>query len=996
MPSVSNLFQSGGARWMPDADKVNAPEGSLLRADNLTPDSAGALSLRRGSSVVYSSLGTNVHTLYTAELENGTTYRIAGVDDSIFINGASQATSIAGSGDLAVGDDAYQAFLARGTTKKKWDGTTLNNWGIAKPAAAPTLTAIASITSTIADFNNSESPAVTLPEGSGSAGNASDQNGAANEATTLTPDSTSYRGVLQRLWTTDQDFLDVGGVDGTETDLVDFYVKFGDPRNVEKVKVVFGLDDSSTAPFKDNRFEFEFNLKDGIEIPLKDLDSEGYGAYQEAVLKSLSSVNPSDVTSVQTPEQVKTGLANVGDKPSPKSQGPPDSGVWGHLTVTRGQFERIGNEAGRGWDTVRGFKIVYTTVKGKTSTLTISDAIFVGGGNRALTGTYRCVIRAVRQFEDSSGDIRYYELSPPSAQSDPINLNHQNLQITIPNSTRIGLDPQVDQIWVYLFGGWLDAYYRFAVVPATPSQGMSIDELESPQGSDLNTVSERSRIPSWGFTYCQLNSGGTPSGTAVEDLVISLRTSELDALTENERLEPYQMQPPDNIIDIAGPWRGRIFVLTSEGFVYPSSQRSPGSYNSIQLIDLTRFGDPLWIAQSVSGIYVGCEKDIVFLAGTANDSVDLAQIDLYPQPLGVANPPIDKMHWREGNSIIYRSADGPYMLTGTSVQPVPFAGTSLLWRGQDRHGISALNVASGRFRCAVDNRMLYMLAPEGSSNTSTNVIWRYAFDLQQWSRFVFPQAGNFLAIYNEPDGTLVASDDGGKVWKLEDGEQDDASDIRVTLLTAIEDGGNPLGRKDAFDLQLHMITDSDTATITLYKDGNDTETSTYTGSTSQYQVWRANASDFGTFLKAQMQITGNFSQFRLHKYDLTYRVRPQHSYFLDTGYYIGPEPTDLVWMQEVEVDSIAEADLTMKLYFDDTLWYTTDISVTPSIRTVYRVPLPRGSKGLRPRIELYTTAANQAGENGFECYSVRVRSVATGNEDKDRGYIKMWPAGEAP
>jgi len=405
----------------------------------------------------------------------------------------------------------------------------------------------------------------------------------------------------------------------------------------------------------------------------------------------------------------------VGDKPSPKSGAPADD-VWGHLTVTRGQFERIGNDTARGWNTIRGFKVVYKLIKGKTGTLTISDALIVGGGDRSLTGSFKCVIRAVRD------NGTYYEMSPPSDESTVINLNHQTMKITLNATMLAALDDQVSQIWVYLFGGWLDAYYRFAVLGSQATTGMTIDELTIPDGSDMDDADERLRINNWGHT---MQAGGS------SDIVLTLRTSELQALTTNIRLEPYQIVVMNDVIDIAGPWINRLFVLTSDGYVYPSSNISPGSYNSLQVIDLTRYGDPLWITNSSNGIYVGMERDIVFLAGTGDESVDKSQIDLFPQPLNVGNPPIDKSYYVDGNNIIYRSSDGLMLLAGSSLSPLPTSGTSLLWRGQDRHGVRALNTTSGRFRMAIDNFMLYMLAPEGT-DASSKVIYRYSFEDKQW------------------------------------------------------------------------------------------------------------------------------------------------------------------------------------------------------------------------------------------------------------------------
>jgi len=49
------------------------------------------------------------------------------------------------------------------------------------------------------------------------------------------------------------------------------------------------------------------------------------------------------------------------------------------------------------------------------------------------------------------------------------------------------------------------------------------------------------------------------------------------------------------------------------------------------------------------------------------------------------------------------------------------------------------------------------------------------------------------------------------------------------------------------------------------------------------------------------------------------------------------------------------------------------------VRSVYPVPLPRGTKGRRPRLLLRTTAADGSGQIGFECWRMRVRLRGSGN-----------------
>jgi hypothetical protein len=516
---------------------------------------------------------------------------------------------------------------------------------------------------------------------------------------------------------------------------------------------------------------------------------------------------------------------------------------------------------------------------------------------------------------------------------------------------------------------------------------MTVDELTQPDGSNFDDSDERSRLVNQGFTM-QENAGDT-------DIVMTLETSEMDALTQNVRLEPYQIEPPDNIIDIAGPWRSRMFVLTSEGYVYMSSATNPSSFNSMQMVNLERYGDPLWMAKTGTGIYVGMEKDVVYLAGSGTETPDMARIDLYGEPLNLGNPPVDAAHVVYGNSIIYRSADGLMQLTGNSLEPIPFAGTSLLWRGQARHNIGPLSTANGRFRLAIDNHMLYMIAPEGTDTESAQVIYRYSLQHQQWSRLTYDQAGNLRSIFRDPTGPLLLGDDEGVVWLLEDGIQDvdsSTNDITVRLVTPIEDGGQPLILKDAFDLQLHVNTGGANAAVYIMKDGETTAADSLTASTGTPTVWRADCSDVGAFTKAQLEINGDFNTFTLNSFNLTYRPRPQRMVYLDTGYFTAPG--DLVWIDEIEVDGIFTGDFTVQLYFNDTQ-AGSDYSVTATAdkRDVYKIPIPRGTKGERPRIVVKDDDA-EGTTNGFDPYYVRIHRIHSGD---DTGRLDtVWPAGDAP
>jgi hypothetical protein len=983
--SVSNLFRKGGLKWSPDSDAVNAEEEALLRADNLVPDVGGALILRRGSSTIYTDLNAegDVKALRTVELANGTTYRVAQVDNQIFINGASMGDEFTGSGDIAIGDDGYQIFMARGTTKKKFNGTLWMDWGIPRPEGTVTLDGIASTTKSASAFDSSESPASAATEGTSTA--TTDEGGTANAARLIVPAAGTSRAVVARLFTTDQDFLNIGGAPGSETDLFDMMLKLEEPTHSKSIQVIFGCDNSSTLPFTTDRFEFEFDLRNAVAVDLKDPKSEGFGSYDAAVQAQLEALTPQAVTSVKTPAAVRLGIANIGstDK-SPKAAPRPDAATWFHLSVTRGQFKRFGQSELRGWDTIRGFQVVYKALAGKTSSCTITDALMIGGGDRSLTGAFKCVVRAARETD------QYTELSPPSRESDIINLNHQTLQITIPAAMVNSTPDEVSHYWVYLFGGFLDTYYRFFVISANPQSGMTIDELTTPDGSDFDDADERARITSWGFTM--------QAGTGSSDIVTTVDKSELDALIENEKLEPYQSGPVDNIISIAGPHRGRMYLLDTDGYIWPSTLRSPSGYNTIEVLDLTKYGDPLWMAATGSGIVTGMEKDIVLLSGSGDETPDLTSIDLFPLPLNIGNPPIDSMVHVDGNSAIYRSVDGLMVLTGNGLTPFEMGDISLLWRGINRHGVEALNTTTGRFRATVDDLMFYMLAPEGTA-TSTNIIYRFSFRQKQWSRLHYPQVGTFLSIFKEPTGGLIAGDDGGNLWLLDTGEYDNVNfEIPVNVVTPWASGQKAFAYKDPFDLQIHGDTGGQTATISAYIDGNSDEVASFTYSTTTSNtVYRIDASSIGRFLRAQLQFTGDFRQFVLQAFNLTYRERPQHSVYLDTGYILAAEPGQVVWIQHVEFDAITTVSpVTMEVWRDDVLHYSVDVDTSAHLNERYPfvIPVPRGTKARRPRI-VFKVADPGEGAVGFDCYGVRIKMRSTGNQNGEQ-YHRVYPTGEAP
>lgn len=218
MDSIRRTFSSG---WLPDADSVNAPPDALLRADNLVLDELGALVLRGGSAKVSANLGAAVHSLFTV-VRSGTRLRYAGSGNDAFRNGSSIVT-FGGSGDIIFGSYLGYTFIARGSTKKKDDGTTVRNWGIAMTGGAPTAVLQALVNVSIATWDSSETGNHTMVEDNGTGLAYTDsRSGVPNGAVVMVPNSTTFRAIITRSFASDQNFGSAVG--GGDNNIIAMYI----------------------------------------------------------------------------------------------------------------------------------------------------------------------------------------------------------------------------------------------------------------------------------------------------------------------------------------------------------------------------------------------------------------------------------------------------------------------------------------------------------------------------------------------------------------------------------------------------------------------------------------------------------------------------------------------------------------------------------------------------------------------------------------------------
>lgn len=492
---------------------------------------------------------------------------------------------------------------------------------------------------------------------------------------------------------------------------------------------------------------------------------------------------------------------------------------WNKLTVKRSELTRVGGTFGKGFGTVRAVRLLVNTYKGGQDTeIHIDDARQSGGADRGITGEVEYCFVYVRN------DGTYLAKSAPSAISVRYNFEAQGATVRCPaDGSR---DSQVNEIWLFRRGGGLPAFMRSVVKTGV-------------------------------------------SGTGAVDITDTLSAAEV--LIINIPLEDTNTTPPNGIIGIEGPYYDRTFYLTAT-HLYPSRRNNPDSCATDQVVTVAGADEAaLWVRKALGGLYIGTTKDVYRLSGDGAELPD-GTINFTLTGLNIDNPPISQAVAQEGNLLVYFASDGWRAIAGAGSRLL-VGETSLLYRGNTRHGVSPANISTGRFRAAIAQGMLTAITPEGGSTTSSAVLHRHRFSLDRWYRHTY--SNNFRNVYREPDGTLIASDSAGFVRVLDVGTMDDAaSGIPVVMWTKHDDLGHPFSRKDPYDFRALLDTGGANATIGFYLNDSAVLSSSVTANLASFGEVLATLTAMASFRHAQLQITGTFSVFRWASLNLGYNPLP--------------------------------------------------------------------------------------------------------------------------
>jgi len=433
VPAIRVADLTGG--WNPSVDAYNAPPNCLLRADNLTWEQGNVPRLRAGSNKInITSVGPSIDGLFTTIL-NGNRVRMFGAGGSVYDNNSFLAGGFPGSTDIAFGSHMNQILIARGTRKVKWDGSIARNWGIADAPPAPTVAEDAGNVKVIAECNNGS---FTNDTSEGAVHDVTGYDG--GQAQQIECNSADFRGVMSTTFAA-KDLNDFSGEAGSDTDLVEFYVKVTGSNRLLSLQLQIDVNGASAAPFQDDYYQVLIDLSSGVKVALSPSEA----------------LAPTDAGGFDR-DRVRADLRRYQDGRDDTGDVAPTSRVgraasWVRYSIPRGKMERVGATSGKGWSTAVGVRLIaqFSAAGGKVDL----DYVTISGGiEHALTGKFQA--RAVYVYNSGT----YQGKSGISETSAQVDLRGGALSVTVDPSA----DTQVNETWVFIMGGGLNNFYRGAVI----------------------------------------------------------------------------------------------------------------------------------------------------------------------------------------------------------------------------------------------------------------------------------------------------------------------------------------------------------------------------------------------------------------------------------------------------------------------------------------------------------------------------------------------------
>jgi hypothetical protein len=791
--SDSFTWNSFAGGWQPNADSVNAPQGCLLQMDNLELDKTGALSLMGGTALVGSAYAANAHTI-VSNILNGVRYDyVADISGRIFRNGVS--IGIGGSSTNAAFSVAYDLVLAcSGTTRLKDTGTSTSNLGIAG-ATSIGLAEIDGYVSTQGAYLNNPSAFVGVL-GSWT------QDGTSFY---FTVDPTSLNAVVQTYTYTypsiPMDMTVLTAFNSLSQSIPGLTFSAFDTLNLELFFEYIAASNPSGSSSIGNITDI-VSIELDILLVAPDSSGDVVSDYFSFIWTNSSS---GIVTNSSGIFYGNTSIIGSSDLQIP---------------IQRGQFTRIGG-GNQDWSTVYGFRITVSASSALANVVVLMPTEFIGA---TLNGSYQYAQINVNQSD------AYTAMSAFDGASGALTVTNKTVQVL---PYLVGLDPQVNQIWIYRIGGNLEQWYRVLVFT---SANWTVPQYDAMSDAAAQTI----------------------------DLTINLNLVSINSIGIL-----------DSIYDIVGPIEGRWFYFTSQ-FMYPSDINDP------DLVDVTlgvrTCGQAelyLWARRiSYNSVIVGTSRDCYLLTGTFVTLPD-GTVDIYYQSLGCKYPPISFDATFSSGQVFYLAADGWRSIDGSgNCVNITVPTTDRLYRGISAYGYSVdvqITPGSVRFPVVLARNKLWCSITGQSRMEVLDSSRGY------WRNFTIGK-GDCLAICSTQDGGILGFFASDKKLRLLDQQAslqiDGITNQTVTVLSPVFDGGTPKQRKDAYTLNVRANTGGQPLYIFLV---DDTGTSYSIGSITTTSLVESivDVSDTISLLKTfQFGFYGTFSNLTIDDITFYFDTRP--------------------------------------------------------------------------------------------------------------------------
>lgn len=782
-PDIRTLkWQDFSAGWCPSDDERNGRKNALLQMNNVELDKNGAVQLSGGCTQVGSAYAAPIHSIYSNDINGSRVEYATDTSGNTYRNRANIATNLYNSSNRACFGTAfdYTLILDRNIRKKDTGSGTPVNLGVAGPASAPTLNSISqgqsnflTVTSIVDCTDPADGSSATLGAG---------LHDGSGVITFLTPNK--------------------AGTAVMQTNVVG-----GGPVNYNS----FG----GAAIPTDNDFV------------LIDAEANGGDISRIASIKYDILLSSGGGSGVVVPDYYTQTWTNDGSF----------TGKTLKVKLRRSDFLRVGVNTAKDWTAVYGYRITVVFIGEGVSIVGLEivpagDALhqaiaMYGGSESSLQGTYQYMQLNV----NNTGSYQAKSVGGPILTV-PQAVDMQVTNITLINST--GTDPQINEVWLFRRGGFLDQWYRVKVLTS-------------------------------GFT------------TPFNDIVTDADALELDITVNSNLISIASSGVLDDVLEVIGPMENRWFYHTRY-LVYPSDFNNPDLVDASLAIKTTGSNDEvfMWSKKvSQAAILVGTSHEVYLLTGTFQTLPDNS-IDIYYRALGCKHPPVSRDAVFYDQRVYYLASDGWRAIdysgeTSSLVAP----NTDRLYQ-KDVTAYGYTGPASGQlpgsvnYPCCIANNKLYC------GITARGRIEVYDFTRKYWRNLLYTK-GDITAITQCPDGKVTAvfsSDNIQRDIDIKSSQLIDGTTKLTVLVTSLfMDDGLAENRKDVTTIKTFFkLGSSETIVLSLI---NETGSNNYTLTPNTNPEAEPLLTDAYQLAKSfQFSFSGQVGAFTLLGVFLDYSPRP--------------------------------------------------------------------------------------------------------------------------